>query len=186
VRRKQNRAGPAGSSTLAARDDVPSGGSDMQAPTRITPETTGDYLAVMSKAVFQTGVSWKVVEAKWPGFLEAFHGFDAERVAALTPADVDRLVEDARIIRNRKKIEATIDNATEMVALAREHGSFRAYLRSHGGFEETVRDLRKRFRFIGELGAFYFLYVVGEEVPSYEEWCASRGRTPMVHSRPGR
>ena len=48
-----------------------------------------------------------------------------------------------------------------------------------------MADLRKRFKFLGEMGAFYFLYVVGEEVPSYEDWCASRGREPMT-ARPQR
>ena len=55
---------------------------------------------------------------------------------------------------------------------------FRSYLRSHSGFEETVADMRKRFRFLGETGAYYFLWVVNEPVPPYEEWCAARGRTP--------
>ena len=41
-----------------------------------------------------------------------------------------------------------------------------------------MKDLRKRFGFLGETGAYYFLWVVNEDVPSYEEWCASRGRTP--------
>ena len=41
-----------------------------------------------------------------------------------------------------------------------------------------MKDLRKRFGFLGETGAYYFLWVVNEDVPSYEEWCASRGRRP--------
>ena len=128
----------------------------------------------MTKAVFQSGISWRVIEAKWDGFREAFDGFDAEKVAALTPEDVDRLAEDTRIIRNRRKIEATVDNALEMVAMEREHGGFRKYLRAHGSFEDTVTDLKRRFRFLGDLGAYYFLYVVGEKVPSHEDWMASR------------
>jgi 3-methyladenine DNA glycosylase Tag len=45
-------------------------------PKKIKPQSLADYLEVMSKSVFQTGISWKVVEAKWPGTREAFHGFD--------------------------------------------------------------------------------------------------------------
>ena len=138
-----------------------------QAPERIEVKGLGEYLEVLTKAVFQSGMSWRVVEAKWEGFREAFAGFDPETVAGLTPEDVDRLVEDTRIIRNRRKIEATIDNALELVALDREHGGFRDYLRSHGSYEETVKDLRKHFRFVGDTGAYYFLYVVGEEVPEH-------------------
>jgi 3-methyladenine DNA glycosylase Tag len=146
-----------------------------QAPERIDPQSLADYLEVMTKAVFQSGMSWTVIEAKWDGFQEAFEGFDPEKLAQFGPAEVDRLTQDAGIIRNRRKIEATIDNAVEMKALAEEHGGdFRAYLRSHGGFEETVADLRRRFRFLGDFGAYYFLYVVGEQVPPHDEWRASR------------
>jgi 3-methyladenine DNA glycosylase Tag len=147
-----------------------------QAPEQIVPTRTGDYLEIMTKAVFQSGISWKVVHAKWPGIKEAFHDFDHRRVASLTEAEIAEIAADPRVIRNRRKIEAIVDNARVMLDLEEEHGSFKAYLRSHGGFEPTVTDLRKRFKFLGEMGAFYFLYVVGEEVPSYEDWCASRGR----------
>jgi len=160
--------------------------NEHQAPERIEPRSLADYLEVMSKAVFQTGMSWKVVDNKWPGIREAFRGFDPAAVAALTPDDLDALTRDPRVIRNRRKIEATVDNAHQMLELERQHGTpstgsgqgFRAYLRSHDGFEGTVKDLRKRFKFLGDLGCYYFLWVVNEEVPSYEDWCASRGRTP--------
>ena len=151
----------------------------MQAPQQIEPKRLADYLDVMSKSVFQLGISWRVVEAKWPGTREAFRGFDPEAVGDLTPAEMDDLAADTRVIRNRRKLEAVAQNARPMLELEERHGRFRSYLRSHGGFEETVSDLRKLFRFLGDTGAFHFLYVVGEEVPSYEDWCASRGRTPQ-------
>ena len=107
---------------------------DMQAPERIDPRRLGDYLDVMSKAVFQTGISWRVVESKWPGTQEAFHHFDAERVADLTPVEIDEFAVDTRIIRNRKKIEAIQHNAQRMLDLEREHRAFRHYLRSKASF----------------------------------------------------
>ena len=88
------------------------------------------------------------------------------------------MADDTRVIRNRRKLDATVHNAQQMVELEREHGSFKAYLSSPGDFEETVKDLRKRFKFVGDMSAYHFLHVVGEEVPSYEDWCVSRGRTP--------
>lgn len=66
---------------------------------------------------FQSGLSWLTVLRKRPAFRELFHGFDPERVAAFGPDDVDRLLGDARIIRNRAKIEATIANARAVVGL---------------------------------------------------------------------
>jgi 3-methyladenine DNA glycosylase Tag len=149
----------------------------VEAPQQIEPKSLADYLDVMSKSVFQSGISWRVVEAKWPGTREAFRGFDAEAVADLSPAEMDALVADTRVIRNRRKLEAVVQNARRMLDLQERHGSFQAYLRSHGGFDETVADLRKQFRFVGDMGAFH---VVGEEVPSYEDWSASRGRTPRT------
>ena len=147
----------------------------MEAPKQIRPKGPGDYLEVMTKAVFQSGISWRVIESKWNGFREALHGFDAERIGDLTPPELDELSEDTRIVRNRRKIEATVHNARTMLDLEKEHGSFRKYLRSHGGFEETVADLRRRFKFLGDTGAYYFLYVVGEEVPPHEEWMRTHG-----------
>jgi 3-methyladenine DNA glycosylase Tag len=164
--------------------------AEHRAPEKIQPNSLADYLEVISKAVFQTGISWKVVDAKWPGIREAFRGFDPGAVVALTPEDLDAITADPRVIRNRRKIEATVNNARAMLELDERHGGpstssgqgFRSYLRSHGGFEETVKDLRKRFKFLGDMGSYYFLWVVDEEVPSYEDWCAARGRTPHAVS----
>lgn len=66
---------------------------------------------------FQSGLSWITVLRKRPAFREVFEGFDPEKVAAFGSDDVERLLTDARIIRNRMKIEATIDNARAVVAL---------------------------------------------------------------------
>jgi 3-methyladenine DNA glycosylase Tag len=125
----------------------------MEGPRQIRPKGLNDYLEVMTKAVFQTGISWAVIEAKWDGFRQAFSGFDPEIIAELTPPQVDRLTQDTRIVRNRKKIEATVHNAATMVELDRKYGSFKKYLRSHEGFEATVADLRKRFKFMGDTGS---------------------------------
>src|SRR4026208_1575782 len=138
----------------------------MEAPEQITAKTAGDYLEVLTKAVFQAGISWRVIAAKWDGFREAFHGFDAERVANLTPKDVDRLVEDTRIVRNRSKIQATVDNAETLLSLEEEFGSVKKYLRSHADFDATVKDLRARFKWLGDSGASYLPPAVDEAVPA--------------------
>ncbi|MYD36036.1 MAG: hypothetical protein F4X20_03285 [Dehalococcoidia bacterium] len=147
---------------------------EMQVPDQITPQSINDYLDVMSKAVFQSGISWRVVESKWSGTREAFHNFDVERVADLTPDDVDALAADTRIIRNRRKIEAIKSNAERMLELEKEHGSFQGYLRSKSNYADLAKDLRKNFKFLGDTGIYYFLYVVGEEVPPHEEVMGNR------------
>jgi 3-methyladenine DNA glycosylase Tag len=147
----------------------------MEAPKQITPTGLADYFEVLTKAVFQSGMSWAVIENKWDGFREAFHAFDPERVAALTPEEVAALEEDTRIIRNKRKIRATVDNADALLALDRDtDGGFAGWLGAQGGFEETVRALRDRFAFLGDFGAYYFLYVVRRPVPSHEDFRASR------------
>jgi len=146
----------------------------MEAPERVQINSLGDYLEVMSKAVFQTGISWRVVESKWPEIREALHGFDPEVIADFTEPELDALGQDKRVIRNRRKLEAIVGNARRMLELDKSHGGFRNYLRSHDSFEDTVKDLRKQFKFLGETGSYFFLYVVGEEVPAHEEYVASR------------
>src|SRR6201990_522141 len=68
----------------------------------------------LTLGVFEVGLSWAVVFGKRDAFRTAFRGFDVARVAAMTERDVDRLVQDASIIRNRAKIQATVDNARAM------------------------------------------------------------------------
>jgi DNA-3-methyladenine glycosylase I len=145
--------------------------TEHHAPKQVTPKALGDYLEAMSRPVFQTGMSWRVVDKKWPGTREAFKGFDVNKVARMGESEIDKLTQDTRVIRNRRKLEAVVDNANRMVALEREYGSFRKYLRSHDDFELLVKDLRKQFKFLGDMGAYLFLYTVREKVPSWEEWC---------------
>lgn len=147
----------------------------MQAPKQVHCTTSDDYFEVLTKPVFESGMSWQIVEAKWPGFREAFHGFDTERIANLSPDEIDALTNDTRIIRNRRKIESTVHNARTILELEQEFGSFGAYLtnlRADGGFSAQVKDLRKRFKHVGDFGAYYFLYVIGEPVPDHHEYRA--------------
>jgi 3-methyladenine DNA glycosylase Tag len=138
------------------------------APEQIEAGSLADHLEVITKAVFQAGMSWDVVEAKWDGFREAFERFDPEKVAALNPDDVERLAQDTRIIRNRRKIQATIDNAESMLELERD-GGYEDWLDSRGDFLETVAALGKRFSFLGGFGSYYYLYVLKRPVPPHEE-----------------
>ena len=132
------------------------------------PKDLSGYLEAMARVMFQAGISWRVVEAKWPGIREALHGFDVQRVAKLREADIDRLMKDTRVIRNRKKLEAVRKNAREMLALDTEYQGFKRYLDSLGDFEATKKDLHKRFAFVGDAGSWYFLWTVGRKVPAHE------------------
>jgi DNA-3-methyladenine glycosylase I len=130
----------------------------------------------------QAGLSWTTILRKRDGYREAFAGFEPERVAEFGPDDVDRLMLDPGIVRNRGKIGSTIDNARAMLALEREGIDFVEYLWSFVGgkaiqnrFErigelpsETAeskamsKDLKKRgFRFVGPTTLYAFMEAAG-------------------------
>ena len=79
---------------------------------------------------FQSGLSWRTILLKRPAFRAAFDHFDADRIAAYDDADVDRLMNDAGIVRNRAKVNAAVTNARATVAL-RDHGGLVALIEEH-------------------------------------------------------
>lgn len=83
-----------------------------------------DWLAAMARYIFQAGISWKVVDNKWPGIEAAFHGFDVGRVSMLDEDAIDALLMDGRVIRSGPKILAIRDNAAFIREVAAEAGSF--------------------------------------------------------------
>ena len=102
----------------------------LEIPSKITPEGDDGYFEELSKAVFRAGFSWPVIREKWNNFVRSFEGFHLDRVAAYGPNDLERLFEDRSIVRNRRKIVATVENARTTLELVEQHGSFYAYLRS--------------------------------------------------------
>jgi DNA-3-methyladenine glycosylase I len=158
-------------------------------PSRRKPKDLAGYLEALSRPVFQAGISWRVIDNKWEGIRKAFANFDPEVVAEYGQDDVERLLADASVVRSKAKIEATIDNAAALIELDAEHGGFRRYLKSHSTFADTVADLKRQFRFIGDSGAYHFLWSVGEPTPPHEQWFAdhkprgSRRRRPTTTSR---
>lgn len=140
-------------------------------PARKRPADDNGYFEELTRAVFQAGFSWEVIRAKWPDFRRALDGFDLDAVASYGPPDVERLTADTSIVRNRRKIEATIQNARTMYDLIEEHGSFYVYLRSLDDRDYAGRreELSRLFKNLGPTGVFTFLWCVDEEVPPWEE-----------------
>ena len=113
----QKKGGEERLAKLLAEHNLPKSKSEL--------EKIGDdrWLAMFTKCVFQAGFSWKVIEQKWPGFEEAFEGFDIARLTFLPDEDFEALTKDTRIVRNGAKIKAVQDNALFLKDLAAEHGS---------------------------------------------------------------
>src|SRR6267378_2026100 len=138
-------------------------------PPQYTAKTLDDYLEHLSKSVFQAGISWRVVNAKWPTTVKAFHGFNVERVARMDDRQIDALMNDERVIRSRPKLAAVVHNANALLELERA-GGFKSYLRSSTDYETLATDLKKRFKFVGDSGMYHFLWTVKHTVPEWHDW----------------
>jgi DNA-3-methyladenine glycosylase I len=139
-------------------------------PEQIDPKGLNDYLEIMTKAVFQAGVSWALVDSRWDAFKRAFKNFDPSLIAAFGEDDIGRLMADPGILRSKNKIAGTIHNAKTMLALEKEFGTFKNYLRSKKTYADLSTDIRKRFKYVGELSVYYFLFRVKEPVPPFDSW----------------
>ena len=103
----------------------------------------------------------------------AFQGFDPDAVARFGPADEQRLLNDPGIIRNRRKIQAIIENARRVLAIRDEAGSFAAWLDAHHprAKEDWVKLFKKTFTFTGSEITGEFLLSTGYLPGAHEPWC---------------
>ena len=127
---------------------------------------------------FQAGLSWATILHKRENFRRAYEGFHPERVAAFDAAKVDALMQDAGIVRNRRKIEASITNSRVFLDIVRAYGSFDAYiwgftegksiresweLRTTSPLSDRItKDLKRRgMKFVGSTSIYSTLQAIG-------------------------
>ncbi|WP_172300374.1 DNA-3-methyladenine glycosylase I [Pseudoruegeria sp. HB172150] len=128
------------------------------------------WLSRFTEMIFKSGFNWKVVEAKWPGFEEAFHGFDVGPCAMMDDEWLDALLQDTRIVRNGAKIQSVRDNAVMLQDLAAKYGTaakcFAEWPR--GDFIGLVELLKTRgSRLGGNTGAYALRFMgVDSFIPS--------------------
>jgi 3-methyladenine DNA glycosylase Tag len=125
------------------------------------------YFENMTRVIFLAGLSWKMVDQKWPCFKKAFKDFSVDAVAQMGDKDVQQLMGNEEIVRNRAKIVATINNAKQFQWVRREHGTFKNYLGSldkSDSYALVVKELGNKFSRIGPSSARIFLYSVGENI----------------------
>jgi len=135
------------------------------------PQDDSAYFENLTRCIFQAGLSWRTITNKWPGFEEAFEGFDVGKVASYGEEDIERLMGDKGIVRNRRKIMATIHNAMEFERIAEEHGSFQKWLDGldkSENYADVEKQLSSRMKHVGRSTAHIFLYTVGEDI-KYDE-----------------
>ena len=148
---------------------------------------------------FQSGLSWRTILAKREDFRRVFHGFDYGRVATFKEKDVERLLQDASIIRHRGKIEATINNAKRAQEMIKAEGSLAAYFWSYEPDEETLpppqtittspesiaisKDLKKRgWKFVGPTTVFAFIQAMGL-INDHVEGCVTREKVEKARKK---
>jgi len=121
----------------------------------------------------QAGLSWTTILNKQEGFRKAYHNFNIKKVAAYKDKDVQRLLNDAGIIRNRLKVNAAIENAKTILLLQKEFGSFKNWLaRQHPkSREEWTKLFKQTFRFTGGEIVNEFLMSAGYLPGAHEKDC---------------
>jgi 3-methyladenine DNA glycosylase Tag len=123
------------------------------------------YLSMMTKCVFQAGFNWKVIEHKWAGFEEAFHGFNPKGLVHLPPEKWDAYTSDTRIVRNPTKIRTVLDNAHFVWSTAEEYGSFGKRFASWPASDQIglMAWLKKEGSRLGGNTGMYFLRFIGKD-----------------------
>jgi len=135
------------------------------------PASDEAYFENMCRVIFQAGLNWRVIDNKWPTTMKAFANFNIKKVACLTKIDVEGLMKDTGIVRNRSKIEAIIFNAQGFEAIEKTFGSFQSYLDSldkSNNYANVVKDLTSKFKHLGPSSASLFLYTVAEKIDPWE------------------
>lgn len=127
----------------------------------------------------QAGLSWTIILKKRAAFHAAYAGFDIAAVAAFDERDVERLMNDAGIVRNRLKINAAIDNAREIMRLQAGYGSFKNWLDAHHPRDKAawVKLFKKHFKFTGGEIVGEFLMSCGYLQGAHEESCPIYAQT---------
>jgi len=111
----------------------------------------------------QAGLNWELILKKREGFRAAYEGFDVDRVSLYGESDRERLLQDARIIRNKLKVNAAIVNAQVIRGMRASHGGFAGWLGAHHPLDkaEWVKLFRKTFKFTGGEITGEFLMSIG-------------------------
>ena len=131
------------------------------------PPDDNAYFENMTRCVFQAGLTWQLIADRWPNFKKALRNFDIETVADFDEEDIERLLDDKGILRNRVKIEATLVNAMEFIKIKEEFGSFRNYmdnLDKSDNYRLVKKELGKRFSRMGPKSSMVFLFSIGENI----------------------
>lgn len=149
-------------------------------PEVVADASIADVFEVMTRAVFQAGVSWAQIAKHWKAYRGAFSEFDIERVVIYDEDDVTRILVEPGILRMPRKVRAVIHNARELQHVAREFESFHNYVATFSNYDAVAKDMKKRFAFMGDMNVWYLLFRIGESVPRFESWVAT---IPGEHPR---
>lgn len=154
----------------AAPKSPPKATPEERIPRRIEHPGVDDLLAIVTRAIFQAGMSWAAIDARWEAFRAAFADFSARDVAAFGDSETEQLMLREGIVHSRTKIVGTIANARALIAIESEFSSFHTYASRFDSYPALAADLRKRMAHLGDLSVYYLLFRAGEPVPRFEDW----------------
>ncbi len=123
--------------------------------------------------IFQAGLSWLIILKKRDAFRLAFENYHVDRIAAFDPEDIERLMNDPSIIRNRRKIEAIIQNAKVVQDLRGTYGGFGRWIEAHHPLSrmEWCKLFRATFSFMGKEVVGEFLMSIGYLAGAHTDQC---------------
>lgn len=125
----------------------------------------------MTLEVFQAGLSWKIILLKRNALRKAFSYFDINKVSKYSTKKIEQLLNNNDIIRNKRKILATIYNAKSIKELQKEHGSFFNFIQNLDLTNNTVKEMKKHFKFMGDETVKCFLIGCGRLPTPHEKQC---------------
>lgn len=131
------------------------------------PSSDNEYFENMSRIILVAGLNWHVIDKKWQTIKKAFCDFSIQAVARFQDEELERLMNDKGVIRNRNKIQAIILNARKFNEIQKENGSFQSYLDGmdkSDNYKQVVKELSKDFKRLNPPSASIFLFSVGEKI----------------------
>ncbi|MBS4027572.1 MAG: DNA-3-methyladenine glycosylase I [Ignavibacteriales bacterium] len=138
----------------------------------VPPKNDNELFERMTQQIFQAGLSWKTIWHRHREFYKAFDKFSVKKVAEYDSKEKKRLLNDASIIRNKAKIEATLENAKRILAVKKEFGSFQKFLESiPNELSACQKEMKVRFKFMGPEITRMFVMNIGKIEDTHEKEC---------------
>ena len=137
------------------------------------PKDDRGYFEALCLEIFEAGLNFKLILGKLEHFRKQYGNFEPRRTSRLTETDVEKILEDTEGVRSRVKAEAIIYNASAVLKLEKEHGSFAGWVTETAklGKADAEKEFKKHFKFVGPTIVYEFLSSTGHWPTPHEAEC---------------